>query len=143
MTDHSRSPYLCGAVAALFALACAPSHARDDGAQGMVVVRDAATGLLRAPTPAELRALRAGDPALAAPHTHQPSTTRPDGTRQLRLSEGSVVYSVASRDSAGHLAIDCVQGAAAADAATSHAAPAAAAAAPATAPSKESHHDAD
>lgn len=142
MTQHPRSPYLCGAVAALFALACAPSHARDDGAQGMVVVRDAATGLLRAPTPAELRALRAGDPALAAPHTHQPSTTRPDGTRQLRLSEGSVVYSVAKRDSAGHLAIDCVQGAAAADAATRHPAPAAAAA-PATAQPKESHHDAD
>jgi hypothetical protein len=135
MTRHSRSPSLCGALAALFALACAPAHARDDGAQGMVVVRDAATGLLRAPTPAELRALRANDPALATPHTHQPSTTRPDGTRQLRMAEGSAVYSVAHRDAAGRMTLDCVQGEAAAAAALGQSA--------APTPPKESHHDAD
>lgn len=135
MAIPSRSPYLAGALAALFALACAPSHARDDGAQAMVVVRDAATGLLRAPTPTELRALRAADPSLAGARTQQPSVTRPDGTRQLRLSDSSMVYTVLTRDAAGHSATECVQGAAAADAARAHPA------VPVT--TKESHHDTD
>lgn len=114
------SPYCCGALAALLALASAPSHARDDTAPGMVVVRDAATGQLRPPTPAELRALRAADPSAAPPQPRAPSIVRPDGSRKLRLSDNNMVYSVVTRDAAGHTAVDCVQGGAAAEAARLH-----------------------
>ncbi|XYJ09103.1 post-PEP-CTERM-1 domain-containing protein [Telluria sp. B2] len=83
--------------------------------QGMVVVRDAQTGQLRAPTPAEARAL-APKPTSSLTTTSKPSMiTHPSGARQVRLGERGLVYSVVTRDSDGKLAEQCVHGAAAAD----------------------------
>ena len=83
--------------------------------QGMVVVRDAQTGQLRAPTPAEARAL-APKPTSSLTTTSRPSMiTHPSGARQVRLGERGLVYSVVTRDGDGKLAEQCVHGAAAAD----------------------------
>lgn len=87
--------------------------------EGMVVVRDAQSGQLRNATPAEVKALRAQDPAQRALVAEPPSPVliRKDGRLQKRLGERSLVYSVATRDDAGKLGMECVQGAQAADAA--------------------------
>ncbi|RYE90257.1 MAG: hypothetical protein EOO78_31865, partial [Oxalobacteraceae bacterium] len=89
---------------------------------GMVVVRDAQTGKMRAPTPDELKALRARDPAPAAltagaPPQHQALAPRRDGTRGVRLSDRTMVYDVVTRGADGKLSSECVHGAAAAEAA--------------------------
>jgi len=92
----------------------------------MVVVRDAQTGQLRAPTAAESRALAPparSSAAMAAPA--QPAlVTHPGGSRQVKLGERSLVYSVVTRDADGKLHDQCVQGAAAADKAVHAPAPA-------------------
>jgi len=84
---------------------------------GMVVVRDAQTGQLRAPTAAESRALSPAPPASAAMTAPAPPTmvTHPGGSKQVKLGERSLVYSVVTRDADGKLHDQCVQGAAAAD----------------------------
>ena len=98
----------------------------------MVVVRDAQTGQLRAPTAAESRALApppsAGMRAQAAPAL----VTHPGGSRQVKLGERALVYSVVTRGADGKLAEQCVQGEAAADKAVH---------APASAQQKEHSHD--
>lgn len=88
-----------------------PHHASaQEQQQGMVVVRDAQTGQLRAPTPAESRALAPkATPSMRAPS--QPSmVTHPGGARQVRLGERGLVYSVVTRDGDGKLAEQCVHG---------------------------------
>ena len=82
----------------------------------MIVVRDAQTGQLRAPTAAEARAL-APSPAMSAAMRATPPAlvARPDGSKQVKLGERGLVYSVATRGADGKLAEQCVQGAHAAE----------------------------
>lgn len=101
--------------AALWAAMPSKADAQPQQQQGMVVVRDAQSGQLRAPTPSELRAL-APSPAparMSAPS--QPAlVTHPGGSRHVRLGERGLVYSVATRGADGTLAQQCVHGEAAA-----------------------------
>lgn len=126
-------------LSALFALyLCAtmsvPAHAA--GQEGMVTVRDAQTGKLRAPTPEEMKALRAAAPpnaALKAGRTAEaPVLTRRDGARGVRVGETNMVYEVVTRGADGKLSSQCVQGEHAAQHALSH---------PANAADKESDHE--
>jgi hypothetical protein len=93
----------------------AKAQARDAerGQEGMVVVKDKQTGKMRAPTPEELRALRAKTPA-AAGLTGAPAApktlTRRDGARGVRLGEKTLVYDVVTRGEDGKLSEQCVQG---------------------------------
>jgi hypothetical protein len=124
------------ALAALLAAGAAcslPAAAEPDGQQGMVVVRDAHTGKLRAATPAEVMVLRAqqGARPLAAAASTSPVTVRRDGTMQKRLGERGMVYSVATRDADGKIGTQCVKGEEAAEAALDHS----------PAPHQEHHHD--
>lgn len=85
--------------------------------QGMVVVRDADTGELRAPTADEARALHprtnASAAAVAAPAPKM--VTGPGGRRSVQLGERGMVYSVVTRGADGKLEEQCVHGAHAAD----------------------------
>ena len=82
--------------------------------QGMVVVRDRQTGQLRAPTAAEARALAPVSARMSAPA--QPAVvTHPGGSRQVRLGERGLVYSVLTRGADGKLVEQCVKDAAVAD----------------------------
>lgn len=119
------------AMAALCALAAFTLQAKaQDQAQpansqsqeGMVVVRDAQTGKMRAPTPDELKALRTPSPAAAAgaaaaaPNARgrqqapQVLSPRRDGTRGVRLGDKTMVYEVVTRGADGKLDGECVQG---------------------------------
>jgi hypothetical protein len=134
------------ALAALCVLASMTMHAKaadqdsqkaKDRQEGMVVVRDAQTGKMRAPTPEELRALRAKAPPSSAavigtPRTQQ-QLSRRDGSRGVRLGEKSLVYDVVTRGEDGKLSSQCVQGEAAARDAMEH---------PANAQHKEHNHEA-
>ncbi len=119
-----------GAMAMLWAQA-----AQAQQESGMVAVRDAQTGNMRAPTATELRALRgvAGPATAQGTPQAQPATVRADGTRSIKLGERGMVYSVVTRDPGGKLAEQCVQGADAAERALG--------AAPATQPSREHSHE--
>lgn len=90
-----------------------------DRQEGMVVVRDPQTGKMRAPTPEELRALRAKAPPSAAALSGTPqqnqALTRRDGARGVRLGEKNLVYEVVTRGPDGKLSSQCVQGDAAAE----------------------------
>lgn len=90
----------------------AKHDAKHDGKQdGMVVVRDAQTGKLRAPTPDEAKALRARTPAAALAPAREPAvTTRRDGARGVRLGERTMVYEVVTRGADGSLSSQCVHG---------------------------------
>ena len=118
--------------AALCAALSFPAAAQEQS--GMVVVRDAQTGELRAPTAAESRALAPQGPSasIAAKATAPALVTHPGGARQVRLGERSLVYSVATRGADGKLVEHCVGGEAAADKAVH---------APASAQQKEHSHD--
>ena len=111
------------ALAALCVLASVTMHAKaakqegqntGDRQEGMVVVRDAETGKMRAPTPEELRALRAKAPPAAAALTATPQQprllSRRDGARGVRLGESSQVYEVVTRGEDGKLSSQCVKG---------------------------------
>ena len=99
--------------------------ARAQQASGMVAVRDAQTGNMRAPTAAELRALASAPGATAAQGTPaaQSASVRADGTRSVKLGERGMVYSVVTRAPDGTLAEQCVHGAGAADHAVNTATP--------------------
>jgi len=92
---------------------CLPAGAQETAqaqGQGMVVVRDAQTGKLRTPTPAEMRALQPA-PSVAAAAANQPAiVTGPGGRRSVRLGERHMVYSVVTRDGEGRLGDQCVHG---------------------------------
>ena len=134
-------------LAALCVLASLAMHAKAAGQQekqdqrdrqeGMVVVRDPQTGKMRAPTPEELRALRAKAPPSAAALSGTPqqnkALTRRDGARGVRLGEKNLVYEVVTRGPDGKLGSQCVQGDAAAEDALHH---------PANAGHKEHSHEA-
>jgi hypothetical protein len=83
--------------------------------QGMVVVRDAQTGQLRAPTPAEARALAPKATGAMAAQGKPSMVTHASGARQVHLGERGLVYSVVTRDAEGKLADQCMHGADAAD----------------------------
>lgn len=101
--------------AALWA-ALPPKAKAQEHQQGMVVVRDAETGQLRAPTPAEARALAPATAPSALSAPSQPTMiTHPSGARQVRLGEQGMVYSVVTRSPDGKLSEQCVHGAAAAE----------------------------
>jgi hypothetical protein len=107
------------ALGALLLLAASLRPVRAAGQEGMVTVRDPQTGQLRAPTPDELRALRASKPPGAALQATQPAApkvlgTRPNGARGVRLGEKGLVYDVVTRGPDGRLTSQCVQGEAAA-----------------------------
>lgn len=76
--------------------------------EAATVVRDAETGKLRAPTPAELKALQAKNPQ---PKTLAPavSSLRPDGTRSVNLGERGMVYALAKRNADGTVSEHCVK----------------------------------
>ena len=96
-------------AASLLALAAIAQPAFSQSA--MTVVRDAETGELRAPTPAEASALQGTSRARAAAAQARPqSVLRPDGTRALDLGERGLVYSVATRGADGKLSRKCVKG---------------------------------
>jgi len=120
-------------LAALFAALCHVPPASAAGQdQGMVVVRDQQTGQLRAPTPAELQALRPAPAAALRARTRPALVTSPGGSRHLRIGEQGMVYSVVTRGADGKLAGQCVQGQAAADAAVKQ---------PAAGPNQEHGHE--
>jgi hypothetical protein len=103
---------LAAVFAALFHMPPASAAGQDEG---MVVVRDHQTGQLRAPTAAELKALRP-QPGLGM--RAQPGVVlHPDGSRHVRIGEQGMVYSVVTRDPDGKVVNQCVQGEAAAEAA--------------------------
>ena len=129
-----------GALAALCLLASMTMHAKaagQEGREGMVVVRDAKTGKMRAPTPQELRELRAKAPpsaaSLGATAQENKALSRRDGARGVRLGEKTLVYDVVTRGEDGKLSSHCVQGEAAAQDALQH---------PANAEHKEHSHEA-
>ena len=101
-----------GTLAALCVLAAFSLHARAAGQEGMVVVRDPQTGKMRAPTPDELKELRAKTPpsaAMAGPR--EPSAvSRGDGARGGRLGARNMVYDVVTRGADGKLTRRCMQG---------------------------------
>ena len=106
------------------------------GQQGMVVVRDAQSGQLRAPTAAEMRALAPPPATARMSAAPQPAmVTHPGGSRHVRLGERGLVYSVVKRGADGKLEEQCVHGAAAAETAVH-----ASTVADAAAPHKEGHH---
>jgi hypothetical protein len=111
-------------VASAFSL---PAAAGPDQQEGMVVVRDVATGKLRNATPAEVKALRdqQAAPGMVGPKpAPTPVTVRENGASQKHLGESRLVYSVVSRDASGHLGMQCVAGEEAANAALTRPAPA-------------------
>jgi hypothetical protein len=128
------------ALAVLCVLASVAMHAKaaqQEGQSGMVVVRDAQSGKMRAPTPEELKALRAKTPppnaALgSAPQEPRQLSSRRDGARGVRLGEKTIVYDVVTRGEDGKLHRECVQGDAAAADALKH---------PANAEHKEHSHE--
>ena len=107
------------ALGAVAMSAGAQEPAKTTGAQspGMVVVRDAATGQLRAPTADEAKTLQRKSQqsttgrkrALAATEpTEEPLAT---GGYKLVVDESFDSYSVATRRPDGSIALDCVTGA--------------------------------
>lgn len=116
------------ALAALLAAGAlsVPAAASEEQAEGMVVVRDTRTGLLRNATPAEVRELRALEVQRGITRPAPPAavTVRENGTRQKHLGEGGLVYSVVTRDAGGKLAVQEVIGEDAANAAVHAPAPA-------------------
>jgi hypothetical protein len=103
------------ALPALLAVSALAMPAVAAGQEGMVVVRDAQTGQMRPPTPAELKALQPQQGSMAksaAPLRLAPQAivARKDGTRQLHLGDRAMVYSVVTRAADGKLVEQCVQG---------------------------------
>jgi hypothetical protein len=110
-----------GVLCAMAVFSMQAKAAQQDDAQrqeGMVVVRDAQTGKMRAPTADELRVLRGQrPPSAAAAGAAQPQalTGRRPGTHGVRLGEKNMVYEVVTRGPDGKLISECVQGEAAAE----------------------------
>lgn len=110
--------------------------------QGMVVVRDAQSGQLRAPTPAELRALAPSPAPARMGAAAQPAlVTHPGGSRHVRLGERGLVYSVATRGADGKLSGQCVHGEAAAEQALRAGTSAATSATASTSIGAAAHHE--
>jgi hypothetical protein len=116
-----------GTMAALCALAAFSLQARAQtetpsqpqsqaqaGQDGMVVVRDAKTGKMRAPTADELKALRPRTPsalgagAAAKPQSQPQALAGHNGARGVRLGEKTMVYEVVTRGADGKLTGECL-----------------------------------
>lgn len=144
----SKKTIVLRAAAAITALALSGS-AFAAGQQGLTVVKDPATGQLRAPTAdeaAQLNALAAQNKATAfagkssrlaatAATAIAPGTTiyHADGSVEMTVDPESLSYSVMTKDADGKLVLQCVTGVTAATKAMST---------PATTESKEHQHDA-
>lgn len=115
------------APAALIALCgVAGAAPQAPAAQGLSVVRDAETGELRAPTAAELRALRASSATTTRAAPAQPqAVTGTRGESSAVLGERGLVYAVVKRGADGKLDHHCVDGAHAAARVLDQSAPAA------------------
>lgn len=111
---------LAGALAAAMLMAASPAHA-------IKVVKDPATGQLRAPTADEVRAEQATQGLKNAKTAAQPRglltgkvnpapIVKADGTIFQEMDESTVVYSTVTRNADGTLDFDCVQGKETADA---------------------------
>jgi hypothetical protein len=112
--------------------------------QGMVVVRDADTGQLRAPTPAEAQALhpRTNASAATAAAPAPRMIVGPGGRRSVKLDQRHMVYSVVTRGGDGKLEEQCVHGADAAHHTAGHgAAQPANTQPPSTTNHKDHHHE--
>ena len=110
------------ALAALLAASALglPAAAGAEPHEGMVVVRDASTGKFRVPSAAELKALQAQQTTRGLVRrgaVESLVTIRPNGTVHKRLGENAMVYSVVHRNTHGKLAMQCVKGEEAANAA--------------------------
>jgi hypothetical protein len=116
------------ALCAATVMALPPVHAA--GQEGMVVVRDAQTGQLRAPTAAEAAALHSKSSLLRQAPAQRVESVGPAGSRKVQMGKSALVYSVVTRDGDGKLAEQCVSGEQAAHAAVMHPTPA-----------KEPHHE--
>lgn len=118
------SPLIVRAGAALVLAASAlPALADAEGASSQIIVRDAATGRLRAPTADEARALqgtRANAPATSLGRTLQRSHA--SGAKGVRLNDSFMSYSVLVRQADGTLAEQCFASQEEADAAVAAAA---------------------
>lgn len=118
--------FATGTLTALCLIAIFSMHAKaagQDSQNGMVVVRDAQTGKMRAPTPDELKVLRSKTPAAAALSGAPRAAalgTRHDGARGVRLGDRTMVYEVVTRGADGKLSSQCVEGADAAGNAIAH-----------------------
>lgn len=77
--------------------------------QAQVVVRDAKTGELRAPTAAEAAALTAARPSAAAA-TARVQRVLPNGAVAVELDESETMYSVARVNAKGVIERECVTG---------------------------------
>ncbi len=96
-------------LAGILAFGALPALAQEPSS--MVVVRDPQTGELRAPTAAELQALRAAQrPSPAQQPTQSKSVVRPDGTRSLNLGERGMTYTTLTRNADGKLVEQCLHG---------------------------------
>lgn len=99
-----------GAGVALAALSLTQGAAAA-GQEGMVVVRDPASGELRAPTSAEFQALQAAAPSSKvrnAARGAMQSTVKADGTRKVQVGTNKLVYATTSRGADGQLHDSCV-----------------------------------
>ena len=96
----------------LAAICCMPHHANANAQdqQGMVVVRDAQTGQLRAPTAAESQALAPKSTTSMTAPARPSLVTHPGGARGVRLGDRGLVYSVVTRDGDGKLNDQCIRG---------------------------------
>ena len=121
MTQNSKRAL--GALAALTALLVS-SAAFAAEAPGMKVVKDAATGQLRAPTPAEAQAMHTQEKSLAKTTksvgilsgSETPMVSvKPNGTVMIELTEDTMVYSVVQKGADGSMNMQCVTGADAAN----------------------------
>lgn len=132
----ARCAPICAPIcAAICAAICAPASAAPQaaGQEGMIVVRDPQTGQMRAPSAAELQALRQAAPAAKAAPLRPRMVVGPDGRRHVRLGESGHVYSVVERRAEGKLDRHCVHGEVAAERAVHGA--------PATVPHQEHRHE--
>lgn len=115
---HSGQRLLCAAGITLALLGLAgPSAAQE--ANAMVVVKDAETGQLRAPTAAEAAALTAPSPtartAMRKPAQQILSKTNKHGIKGFRLTDESLSTSVAVRKADGSIERQCYDAHGAAD----------------------------
>ncbi|MFM9435436.1 hypothetical protein ACFDR9_002505 [Janthinobacterium sp. CG_23.3] len=115
------------AALALAALGIAPAAGAGEP-QSMVVVRDAASGRLRAPTAAEFKVLQESAPSGAATRSRTDAPAqielRADGTRRVHLGDRATVYTTSGRDAADASHQQCAaapEAGAALDHATTHA----------------------
>ena len=105
-----------GLAAALAVVALASASAVHAVDAGMTVVKDPDTGLLRAPTADEFKALQAQsireNAGKAAQVQEAPvAIRRADGATRLTLGENHMSYAVVTRNADGTLTEQCVTGA--------------------------------